>query len=115
MSSLVGILLADAPETLTLIGRAIAQNKAAELARAAHLLKGSLAIFGASKAVESARNLEAMGRAAKLGEAPLEFRTLETEFTQLRTKLAPLAHPKKSAKRSKTQTRRKANPAGKHR
>src|ERR1700722_4394290 len=90
MASLTVILLQDSPKTLARIGRAIAQNNAAELAAAAHLLKGSLAIFGASKAVELARNLEAMGRAAQLRDAPLEFRTLETEFAALSEELAPL-------------------------
>jgi two-component system, sensor histidine kinase and response regulator len=96
MSSLTAILLQDSPKTLARIGRAIAQNHAAELAAAAHLLKGSLAIFGASKAVELARNLEAVGRAAQLRDAPLEFRALETEFTALRGELAPLVQKKKS-------------------
>src|SRR5271156_2994332 len=59
MRSLVAILFADAPKALARIGRAIAQNDAAEVAAAAHLLKGSLAIFGASASVASARNLEA--------------------------------------------------------
>jgi signal transduction histidine kinase/DNA-binding NarL/FixJ family response regulator/HPt (histidine-containing phosphotransfer) domain-containing protein len=115
MSSLVGILLTDAPKTLAVMGRAIAQNNTADLSRAAHLLKGSLAIFGASKAVESARSLEAMGRAVDLREAPLAFRTLETEFAQLRTELAPLAQKVKSTKNSMVKTARKAKPAAKRR
>jgi signal transduction histidine kinase/CheY-like chemotaxis protein/HPt (histidine-containing phosphotransfer) domain-containing protein len=102
MNSLIGILLADAPKALERIRRAIGKNDAAELAAAAHLLKGSLAIFGASQSVESARNLEAMGRAANLREAPLEFRTLETEFARLRSQLAPLVQKQELAKQSKT-------------
>jgi signal transduction histidine kinase/CheY-like chemotaxis protein/HPt (histidine-containing phosphotransfer) domain-containing protein len=105
MSSLTAILLQDSPKTLARIGRAIAQNNAAELAAAAHLLKGSLAIFGASKSVELARNLEAMGRAAQLRDAPLEFRSLETEFTALREELAPLVKktkPTPAARKTKT-------------
>jgi CheY-like chemotaxis protein len=101
MGSLVAILFADAPRVLARIGQAIAQNNSAEIAAAAHLLKGSLAIFGASKAVESARALEAMGRAANLREAPLEFRALETEFANLRTALAPLAPKQTPARPSK--------------
>lgn len=115
MASLVAILFADAPKALARIGRAIAQNNSAEVAAAAHLLKGSLAIFGASKAVESARSLEAMGKAANLREAPLEFQALETEFKTLRTQLAPLAPKENPTKLSKTKTARKAKPAAKHR
>jgi signal transduction histidine kinase/DNA-binding response OmpR family regulator/HPt (histidine-containing phosphotransfer) domain-containing protein len=115
MSSLAGILLVDAPKALALIGRAIAKNDAAELAAAAHLLKGSLAIFGASQSVESARNLEAMGRAVNLREAPLEFRTLETEFARLRSQLAPLVQKQKSTKLLKVKTARKPKRSAKHR
>jgi signal transduction histidine kinase/CheY-like chemotaxis protein/HPt (histidine-containing phosphotransfer) domain-containing protein len=111
--SLVEILLADAPKALGRIGRAIAQNDAAEVAAAAHLLKGSLAIFGASASVESARSLEAMGRAANLREAPLEFRTLETEFSRLRSDLAPLVQNAKSTKPSGSKVTKKAKPATK--
>jgi signal transduction histidine kinase/DNA-binding NarL/FixJ family response regulator/HPt (histidine-containing phosphotransfer) domain-containing protein len=113
MNSLVGILLADAPKALSRIGRAIAQNDAAEVAAASHLLKGSLAIFGASKSVEFARSLEAMGRAANLREAPLEFRTLETEFARLRSELAPLIQKPKSIKQSKPKTKQKAKTVAK--
>lgn len=115
MNSLASILLADAPKALARMGRAIAQNDAAELAAAAHLLKGSLAIFGASKAVESARSLEAMGRAVNLREAPLEFRALETEFAQLRTELTPLTKKNKLNKMPKAKIRRKTKPAAKRR
>src|ERR1700722_11837241 len=113
MHSLVAILFADAPKALARIGRAITQNDAAEVAAAAHLLKGSLAIFGASASVESARSLEAMGRAANLREAPLEFRTLETEFARLRSDLAPLAQTAKSAKPSGSKGAKKAKPSTK--
>ena len=113
MHSLVAILFADAPKALARIGRAITQNDAAEVAAAAHLLKGSLAIFGASASVESARSLEAMGRAANMREAPLEFRTLETEFARLRSDLAPLAQTAKSAKPSGSKGAKKAKPSTK--
>jgi CheY-like chemotaxis protein/HPt (histidine-containing phosphotransfer) domain-containing protein len=115
MRSLVEILFADAPKALARIGRAIAQNDAAEVAAAAHLLKGSLAIFGASASVESARSLEAMGRAANLREAPLEFRTLETEFARLRAELAPLAKNAKPVKPASDQPAKKNKPAKKRR
>jgi signal transduction histidine kinase/CheY-like chemotaxis protein/HPt (histidine-containing phosphotransfer) domain-containing protein len=113
MKSLVAILFADTPKALARIGQAIAQNNSAELAAAAHLLKGSLAIFGASRAVESARGLEAMGRAADLREAPLAFQTLETEFANLQAELAPLAQ--QQARRSKAKASRKAKRPAKRR
>lgn len=115
MRSLAGILLADAPKALARIGRAIAQNDAAELAAAAHLLKGSLAIFGVEKAVTSARSLEAMGKAANLREAPLEFRSLETEFELLRAELQPLLAKKTASRSTRPGAKRKAKPRAKRR
>ena len=58
--SLAKTFLADAPKTLALIRNAIAKKDHTKLASAAHLLKGSIAIFGAPKAVAAARNLEAL-------------------------------------------------------
>ena len=85
--SLAATFLADAPKALARIRRAVTQRNAAELASAAHLLKGSLAIFGAPKAVASARNLEALGRAGNLREASAGLRALESEFALLQHEL----------------------------
>jgi signal transduction histidine kinase/DNA-binding NarL/FixJ family response regulator len=85
--SLAATFLADAPQALARIRGAVAKKNAAELASAAHLLKGSLAIFGAPKTVAAARNLEALGRADNLGEAPAGLRALESEFALLQHEL----------------------------
>src|SRR5271156_263298 len=85
--SLAATFLADAPKALARIRSAVTQKNAAELASAAHLLKGSLAIFGAPKAVASARNLEALGRAGNLREASAGLRALESEFALLQHEL----------------------------
>jgi signal transduction histidine kinase/DNA-binding response OmpR family regulator len=81
--SLAATFLTDAPKALARIRGAVTKKNAAELASAAHLLKGSLAIFGAPKAVASARNLEALGRANNLREAKAGLRALESEFALL--------------------------------
>jgi HPt (histidine-containing phosphotransfer) domain-containing protein len=81
---------------------AVAKKNAAELASAAHLLKGSLAIFGAPKAVASARHLEALSRANNLREATASLRTLESEFALLQHELRAIhsaAKPKSQAPR----------------
>ena len=85
--SLAATFLADAPKALSRICGAIAKKNPAELTSAAHLLKGSLAIFGAPKAVAAARKLEASGRARDLREAPAGLRTLESEFALLQREL----------------------------
>jgi signal transduction histidine kinase/CheY-like chemotaxis protein/HPt (histidine-containing phosphotransfer) domain-containing protein len=98
--SLATTFLADAPKTLGLIRSAIAKKDAAKLASASHLLKGSIAIFGAPKAVAAARNLETLGRSAKLAEAAEALRSLESEFAILQQELHVIqSAPKPSAKR----------------
>jgi signal transduction histidine kinase/DNA-binding NarL/FixJ family response regulator/HPt (histidine-containing phosphotransfer) domain-containing protein len=91
--SLAATFLADAPKALARIRSALAKKNAAELASAAHLLKGSLAIFAAPKAVASARNLEALGRANNLREATASLRTLESEFALLQHELRAIHSP----------------------
>lgn len=111
--SLATTFLADAPKALARIRSAVMKQNATELASAAHLLKGSLAIFGAPKAVAAARKLEASGRARDLREAPAGLRTLESEFVLLQNELRAIhsaskpqsqSHPRSrtSAKRSRS-------------
>lgn len=90
MRSLAKTFLADAPERFSALRRAIAKKDADAVAKAAHLLKGGLSIFGASRVVEAARKLESMGRAGDLRDAPAAFTALEHEFAQLRRELEAL-------------------------
>jgi signal transduction histidine kinase/CheY-like chemotaxis protein/HPt (histidine-containing phosphotransfer) domain-containing protein len=88
--SLVQTLLADAPKTIAQIRDAVRAKNAEKLGAAAHLLKGSLAIFGAPRAVAAARNLQNMGRAGKLAKAADELGELETAYAQLESELKGL-------------------------
>jgi CheY-like chemotaxis protein/HPt (histidine-containing phosphotransfer) domain-containing protein len=101
--SLAATFLADAPKALARIRAAVAKRDAAELASAAHLLKGSLAIFGAAKAVVAARNLEALGRADDLREAAAGLRTLESEFALLQSELGAIQSAPRPKARPKPQ------------
>jgi signal transduction histidine kinase/CheY-like chemotaxis protein/HPt (histidine-containing phosphotransfer) domain-containing protein len=85
--SLAATFLADAPKALGRIRAAVAKKNAMELASAAHLLKGTLAIFGAAKAVAAARNLEALGRADNVRETSAALRALESEFALVQQEL----------------------------
>lgn len=85
--SLAKTFLADAPKTLALIRNAIAKKDHARLASASHLLKGSIAIFGAPKAVAAARDLETLGRERNLVGAESALHALESEFTILQQEL----------------------------
>ena len=85
--SLAKTFLADSPKTLARIRAAILKKDPAKLASSAHLLKGSIAIFGAPKAVAAARTLEALGRSRNFADAEDALRTLESEFTILQQEL----------------------------
>jgi signal transduction histidine kinase/CheY-like chemotaxis protein/HPt (histidine-containing phosphotransfer) domain-containing protein len=104
--SLIKTFLADAPKTLSRIRCAIDKKDAQKLAGAAHALKGSLAIFGAAKAVSMARGLEAMGRSGHLFNAGPRFRALESEFARIKPEL--LAIFPSSRRKSKTKQRAKS-------
>jgi len=99
--SLAATFLADAPKALARIRGALTKKNVAELASAAHLLKGSLAIFGAPKAVAAARNLEALGRANNLREATASLRTLESEFALLQHELRAIHSAPKAKSQAK--------------
>jgi signal transduction histidine kinase/CheY-like chemotaxis protein len=85
--SLIKTFLQDAPKTILLIQRAIANKDAQQLALTAHALKGSVSIFGAPKAVAIVRKLEAIGRSGDLVGADSQFRALESEFARLKPEL----------------------------
>ncbi len=108
--SLIKTFLADAPKTLSRIRRAIAKKDAQKLASAAHAFKGSIAIFGAAKAVSMARALEAMGRSGHLFNAGPQFRALESEFARIKPELlAIFPSPKRKSKttrKAKSKSRR---------
>jgi signal transduction histidine kinase/CheY-like chemotaxis protein/HPt (histidine-containing phosphotransfer) domain-containing protein len=107
MQSLAKSFLADVPKRIANIQSAIAQKNAEKLATSAHALKGSVAIFGAAKAVAAARNLESMGRAGNLENASAEFRTLEHEVRNVNQELLAIANgakkpaPRRPAPRKK--------------
>lgn len=99
MQSLIATFLADAPQKLSGIVRAVARKDAEKLASAAHSFKGSLGIFGAERAVAAARSLEAMGRMRHLERTEQELSALTQEFAQLERELRALQPaPKFSAK-----------------
>jgi signal transduction histidine kinase/CheY-like chemotaxis protein/HPt (histidine-containing phosphotransfer) domain-containing protein len=103
--SLAATFLADAPKALARIRNAVAKKHAAELASAAHLLKGSLAIFGAPQAVAAARNLEALGRAENLSEASAGLSVLESQFALLQQELRAIHTAASSEAKSRTKSK----------
>lgn len=106
IQTLTRSFLADAPKRLAAIRSAIAGGDSAKLDTAAHAFKGSLGIFGAQKAVSSARALEAMGRARNLNGADAEFSALESEFKCLERLLLAM-RPRKKAQAKKSRSGRR--------
>jgi two-component system sensor histidine kinase/response regulator len=102
--NLVNTFLQDAPKKLAVIRRAVSESDSGALAAAAHALKGSLSLMGATKAAGTARNLQAMGRLGVVDGAPAELAVLEAEFKELQKQLVALegksgASPKRPSKR----------------
>jgi len=71
------IFLEDCPTRLSAIQAGVDRRDASALLEAAHALRGSVANFGATRAVEAALKLELMGKAGDLTGAPAAFADLQ--------------------------------------
>ena len=69
---------------------AVSSGNAHAIERSAHALKGSVANFGAGRAVEAAAQIENMGRRGDLAEVAEVLHTLELALAALRPELASL-------------------------
>jgi CheY-like chemotaxis protein len=79
----------DAPELLQRIRTSIHEDKAEELQRAAHSLKGLAANFGAKDAIDSAYRLEQVGESRCLDGVENAADDLEHELARLTRALSP--------------------------
>jgi signal transduction histidine kinase/CheY-like chemotaxis protein len=95
LRSVTRTFLRDSPAKLRKIRQSIARKDAPALAAAAHALKGAVAIFGADVAVESARDLQQMGREGNLVNAAGALRKLDEALATLNAKLREYAPPAK--------------------
>jgi len=100
--SLVKTFLEDAPKKMHVIRRAVEEKDAGALAAAAHALKGSLSLIGASKAAGTTRNLQAMGRLGNLDGAASELAVLESEYKELMALLKMLQRKSPRSKNSRS-------------
>lgn len=112
LRSVTRTFLNDYPTKLRNIRRAIARGNAPELAAAAHAMKGAVAIFGAEDAVQSAFELQQMGRQGNLEKAQASLRKLDEALASLNAKLREYAPP---AKRNPSGSVRGKHPARKSR
>jgi two-component system, sensor histidine kinase and response regulator len=83
LGELAKIFLEDCPTQLSAIQAGVERRDAAALREAAHALRGSVANFGATQAVETALKLELMGNAGDLTGAPAAFADLQLAMAAL--------------------------------
>jgi HPt (histidine-containing phosphotransfer) domain-containing protein len=87
---LIEMLERQLPELDTQISIAIEEEDADRLRLAAHTLKGSLALFGASSASEAAKRLEEMARSTSLDGAEDAQEELRRQLDEVRDVLGPI-------------------------
>ncbi|MEX2213305.1 MAG: response regulator [Phycisphaeraceae bacterium] len=80
---LVSIFNAECPALLAAVREAIPRADAPALAKAAHTLKGSVGVFGASPTWNAALRLEEVGRSGDLAGATAALQSLEKEIDRL--------------------------------
>jgi HPt (histidine-containing phosphotransfer) domain-containing protein len=90
LEHVMGMFEDDAPRAVDAIRSGVEQDDGRALERAAHYLKGSLAILGATTAVAMAASLERAGRSGDLSSAAQTLATLEVEVAKVGPALAEL-------------------------
>ena len=88
LRELAELFLADSPILLNDIQTGVAALDAAKVERAAHTLKGSVGNFGAKRAFELSRRIEAMARNHDLGGAPETLAALNQEMARVSALMA---------------------------
>ncbi len=83
LRELVEVFLQELPGSLRALSEAVASGSAEVVERAAHRLKGALAVLAAEPARTLARRLEAMGRGRDLAGAAAVLAELERECARL--------------------------------
>jgi HPt (histidine-containing phosphotransfer) domain-containing protein len=83
LHELIDLYLSDAPLQLEALSNAIGSQDVAAVATAAHKLKGSCGNVGADGLVALCQELEASGKAGRLGEFPDLFQQVAREFEEV--------------------------------
>jgi CheY-like chemotaxis protein len=83
LRDLIGIFLTEAPRWMTELQQAIAAGNNVDVKRLAHNLKGSVRIFGAKSAFDSAFSLEQMSRSGNLSGAEEAYAALAQGIDRL--------------------------------
>ena len=90
LASLVEIMLTELTEMTNTLREALKAGNAQALEHAAHRLKGSVSIFGATLATETALQLEKIGRSGDLRDAARVWTVLEKQLQLMKPALLDL-------------------------
>ena len=90
MKELAGLFLDECPQRMADIHAAILRRDPSDLKKSAHVLRGSVANFGAQAATEAARRLETAGRDQDWGDVEPAWAALEEAIAGLTPALAEL-------------------------
>ena len=91
LKELVELFFAEYPKLMDQIRQAIADSDKIKLRRAAHTMKGSVAVFGASAARQAAWRLETIGRDGNIDQVGDAWACMEAEIERLKPVLVELA------------------------
>ncbi len=94
LAETLAMLDEESPPLLEQMRLAAVSRDAANLVKAAHALKGMLANFCAEPAVSAARELESLGRAARLDDVELAATRVLQETERLRAALHEFSRTK---------------------
>jgi signal transduction histidine kinase/DNA-binding response OmpR family regulator/HPt (histidine-containing phosphotransfer) domain-containing protein len=87
LAEVIDAYLEDTPKLLQVMENAVAQGKAAALQQAAHALKSSSALFGATSLSDFCQELEVSGSTGVLAKAATLMSQVETEYEKVQTAL----------------------------
>lgn len=92
LKEIARLFLDEYPDSLRKLEAAISNQDSKQVEHEAHTLKGSVANFGAVKAISSAFELEQMGRNNDLSQAVQSFQQLKNALNGLDAELQALAN-----------------------
>jgi HPt (histidine-containing phosphotransfer) domain-containing protein len=90
LKHLIECFLRESPDLLAALRAAVRGSNGPQLQRAAHTVKGAVAIFGAHGARDRAQRLELMGRHNDFSQAPDELHALEHDLDAVKQDLEVL-------------------------
>jgi HPt (histidine-containing phosphotransfer) domain-containing protein len=104
LRDLAKIFLEDTPKRRSAIRKAITRQDGEALARAAHALRGSVAMLGATEIAEDASKIEEMGRSGRITEAGKILAPFEGKLSGFERLIAGIAAGPGKAKKSGRRT-----------